>query len=217
MKIIPLELPDLMLVELDFYGDQRGFFLERFNKELFAKIGLPVAFAQLNHSRSSPKVLRGLHYQFNPPQGKLIGVVHGAIWDVAVDIRPDSPTFGKHATVELSDINGKLLFIPSGFAHGFCVLGNESADVLYMVDNTYNPHGEGGILWSDPQLKINWPVSDPIISAKDQKQPSFEVYRTSQTANAFNPKAHGSPYQCCAQYKRGPMVGQKKNSLDQET
>ena len=185
MKTIQLELPGLILVELDFHGDQRGFFLERFNKELFAKTGLPVSFAQLNHSRSSPRVLRGLHYQFNPPQGKLVGIVRGAIWDVAVDIRPDSPTFGKYAAAELSDMNGRLLFIPAGFAHGFCVLGDEPADVLYMVDNVYNPQGEGGILWSDPKLKIDWPVTNPVISAKDQKQPGFEVYRTSQAANAF--------------------------------
>src|ERR1700751_308489 len=121
MKFTPLEIPGLILVELKVHGDSRGFFVERFRDDLFGEAGLPTHFAQDNHSRSAPGVLRGLHYQVDPPQGKLVGCVGGRIWDVAVDIRVDSPTFGKSYGVELSDENGRLLWVPSGFAHGFCV------------------------------------------------------------------------------------------------
>src|SRR5437879_6863337 len=122
MKAIPLEISGLLLVELEVRGDARGFFVERYQQEKFRALGLPTRFVQDNHSRSAPGVLRGLHYQFDPPQGKLVGVTRGRIWDVAVDIRPASPFFGKSAGVELSDRNGRLLWIPPGFAHGFCVL-----------------------------------------------------------------------------------------------
>ena len=139
MNVIHLELKGLALIELDIYGDQRGFFIERFQLTRFRKHGLPTRFVQDNHSRSAPGVLRGLHYQSNPPQGKLVGVTRGRIWDVAVDIRPDSPTYGRSFWVELSDMNGRLLWIPPGFAHGFCVLGDEPVDLLYKVNTTYNP------------------------------------------------------------------------------
>lgn len=177
MKITPLELKGLQLVELDIHGDSRGFFVERFNEAAFAREGLPTRFVQDNHSRSAPGVLRGLHYQRDPDQGKLVGVVRGRIWDVAVDIRAGSPTFGRHVAVELSDLDGRLLWIPPGFAHGFCVLGDEPADVFYKVDAHYSAAGDGGVFWADPELKISWPVRSPIISAKDEKQPSFEAYR----------------------------------------
>ena len=177
MKVTKLEIPGLALIELEVHGDSRGFFVERFNEELFAQNGLPTHFKQDNHSRSAPGVLRGLHYQHTPSQGKLVGVVHGRIWDVAVDIRPNSPTFGKHFGVELSDMNGKLLWMPAGFAHGFCVLGDEPADVFYKVDNLYNPPGEGGITWDDPELSVPWPVKSPMISARDKAQKSFAEYR----------------------------------------
>jgi dTDP-4-dehydrorhamnose 3,5-epimerase len=177
MKFTPLEIPGLVLVELKLFGDERGFFVERFQQERFKEAGMPVSFAQDNHSRSAPGILRGLHYQTNPSQGKLVGVIRGRIWDVAVDIRPDSPFFGKSIGVELSDMNGRLLWLPAGFAHGFCVLGNEPADVLYKVDAPYNPKSEGGILWNDPELNIQWPISNPITSARDQKLASFAEYR----------------------------------------
>lgn len=177
MEITKLELPGLALVQLKLHGDSRGFFIERFREDVFAKAGLPSRFVQDNHSRSAPGVLRGLHYQVSPPQGKLVGVVHGKIWDVAVDIRPNSPTFGKHFGVELSDMNGRLLWIPAGFAHGFCVIGEEPADVLYKVDGLYNAATEGGIAWNDPTLAIQWPVANPTVSARDQKQTSFSDYR----------------------------------------
>ena len=177
MKITQLEIPGLLLVELTVRGDARGFFIERFQDAKFRELGLPTHFVQDNHSRSAPGVLRGVHYQHTPPQGKLVGVVRGKVWDVAVDIRAASPTFGQHVAVELSDMNGRLLWIPPGFAHGFCVLGDEPADVFYKVDALYNPAGEGGVAWNDPQLAIPWPLQNPTISARDQKQVSFAQYR----------------------------------------
>jgi dTDP-4-dehydrorhamnose 3,5-epimerase len=177
MKVVPLELSGLMLVELKVHGDARGFFIERFQQEAFCAAGLPDRFAQDNHSRSAPGVLRGLHYQVKPAQGKLVGVVRGRIWDVAVDVRPGSPSFGRHIAIELTDTNGRLLWIPPGFAHGFCVLGDEPADVIYKVDNLYNPAGEGGILWSDAELAIEWPIANPTISARDQTLSTFAQYK----------------------------------------
>jgi dTDP-4-dehydrorhamnose 3,5-epimerase len=182
MKFTPLEIAGLVLVELKLYGDSRGFFVERFQEDRFREAGLPTHFAQDNHSRSAPGVLRGLHYQHTPPQGKLVGCLRGRIWDVAVDVRADSPTYGQSFGVELSDMNGRLLWMPPGFAHGFCVLGNEPADVLYKVTNPYNPAGEGGIKWDDPELKVAWPLKEmgaaPIISQRDQNGISFAKYKT---------------------------------------
>lgn len=177
MKTTPLAIDGLKLVELVIHGDQRGFFTERFNMTEFETQGLPTRFVQDNHSRSAPGVLRGLHYQFDPPQGKLVGVLRGRIWDVAVDLRPESATYGQHYGVELSDLNGRLLWMPAGFAHGFCVLGEEMADVLYKVDALYRPAGESGISWDDPDLAIPWPVQNPTVSARDQKLSSFAAYR----------------------------------------
>jgi dTDP-4-dehydrorhamnose 3,5-epimerase len=182
MKVTELELPGLKLVELKIFGDARGFFTERFNEARYRELGLPLGFAQDNHSRSAPGVLRGLHYQTDPAQGKLVGVVRGTIWDVAVDVRPGSPTFGRHFGVELSDLNGRMLWIPAGFAHGFCVLGTEPADVLYKVDALYNPSTEGGILWNDPELNLPWPVKQPTISQRDEKLMSFDQYRVNAPA-----------------------------------
>jgi dTDP-4-dehydrorhamnose 3,5-epimerase len=176
MRVTKLDIEGLLLVELDVHRDERGFFVERFNLNRFHEHGLLTAFVQDNHSRSLPGVLRGLHYQYRPAQSKLVGVLRGRIWDVAVDLRPGSPTFGKSTCVELSDCNGRLLLIPTGFAHGFCVLGDEPADVLYKVDAVYNPQGERGILWSDPDLAIAWPIANPVVSARDQCLSSFAEY-----------------------------------------
>ena len=170
-----LSIPGLKVVTVRIYNDDRGFFVERYQMERFSAYGLP-SLVQDNHSRSKPGVIRGLHYQTNPDQGKLVGVIRGRIWDVAVDLRRDSAHFGKWEAIELNDSNGQLLWIPSGFAHGFCVLGNESADVLYKVDSVYNPKGEGGIRFDDPDLKISWPVSSPIVSARDRTMPGFSEY-----------------------------------------
>ena len=177
MNVTPLPLSGLLLVELDVLGDARGFFVERFHAERFREHGLPTQFAQDNHSRSAVGVLRGLHYQHTPPQGKLIGVTRGRIRDVAIDIRPQSPTFGQYFSLEISDLNGRLLWIPAGFAHGFCVVGDEPADLLYKVDAAYNAAGEGGIHWRDPEIAIDWPVENPVVSERDRSLPSFASYR----------------------------------------
>ena len=177
MKVTRLDIEGVVLVELEVKGDARGFFVERFQIERFREHGLPVAFAQDNHSRSGPGVLRGLHFQHAPPQGKLVGVTRGRIFDVAVDIRPGSPTYGQSVGYELSDMNGRLLWIPAGFAHGFCVLGDEPADVLYKADALYGPGGEGGIAWNDPEIGVAWPISDPLVSDRDRTMQSFAAYR----------------------------------------
>ena len=173
MKVSSVELEGLKVVELDVWKDSRGFFLERFHVEKFKAAGLSVDFVQDNHSRSLPGVLRGLHYQLEPAQSKLVGVLRGRIWDVAVDIRSGSKTFGKSFGVELSDENAKLLWIPAGFAHGFCVLGDEPADVFYKVNGLYNAKTESGFRWNDPEVAIQWPIQNPAISARDLELPSF--------------------------------------------
>lgn len=170
-----LSIQGLKVISLKVFNDDRGFFVERYRLDRFSEHGLP-PFVQDNHSRSKPGVIRGLHYQTNPGQGKLVGVIRGRIWDVAVDLRRGSPTFGKWEALELNDTNGNLLWISPGFAHGFCVLGSEDADVFYKVDSLYNAKGEGGIRFDDPGLKINWPVSDPIVSVRDRAMPSLSEF-----------------------------------------
>lgn len=177
MNVTDLPLEGLRLIELVVHGDARGFFIERYRVDDFRAHGLPTEFAQENHSRSAPGVLRGLHYQVDPAQAKLIGVTSGSIWDVVVDIRADSPTFGRSYGVEISDLNGLLLWVPAGFAHGFCVLGDQPADVLYKVDGLYNPQTEGGIRWDDPEFAVEWPIESPTVSARDASLPSFAQYR----------------------------------------
>jgi dTDP-4-dehydrorhamnose 3,5-epimerase len=176
MTVRELPIPGLRLIQLKVHGDARGFFVERFNEEQFRAAGLPVRFVQDNHSRSAPGVIRGLHYQYAPVQGKLVGVTRGRILDVAVDLRSGSPTFGQHFACELSDMNGLVLWIPEGFAHGFCVLGDEPADLNYKVDAPYNPACEGGLRWDDPRLSIPWPVANAVLSARDEKLGSFDDY-----------------------------------------
>ena len=182
MKVTRLDIEGVLLIELVVHGDARGFFVERFQAERFREAGLPSTFVQDNQNRNKPGVLRGLHFQHTPAQGKLVGVTRGRIWDVAVDVRPDSPTFGRMVSAELSDVNGRLLWIPAGFAHGFCVLGDEPADVLYKVDALYNPQGEGGIAWDDPELAVPWPIADPLISDRDRTMQSFTSYRSNPPA-----------------------------------
>ncbi len=177
MEIKTFDIDGPKLIKLKSFEDSRGFFVERFKKSLFEKSNLPVNFIQDNFSRSKPGVLRGLHYQWDRPQGKLVTCLTGAIFDVAVDIRMKSPTFGKHIGVELKGSEPSVFWIPAGFAHGFCVLGNEFADVLYKVDNEYNSKGENGILWSDSDLKIAWPVREPVLSSKDDELMTFQEYQ----------------------------------------
>jgi dTDP-4-dehydrorhamnose 3,5-epimerase len=179
MKITPLDLEGLILIDLDVYGDSRGFFIERFHQSRFSQHGLPTNFVQDNHSRSAPGALRGLHYDSSFKQGKLVGVSRGRIWDVAVDIRPNSSTYTKSFGTEVSDVNGRLMWIPPGFAHGFCVIGEEPADVMYKVDTFYDPANEAGIFWADSDLTISWPVSDPTLSVRDQQLQSFADYHKS--------------------------------------
>ena len=177
MNVSGCNIEGLRIIALDVLGDARGFFVERYNAAKFAAAGLPTDFAQDNHSRSAPGILRGLHYQHTPAQGKLVGATRGRIWDVAVDIRPDSTTYGQHFGIELSGDNGLLLWVPPGFAHGFCVLGDEPADVMYKVSGLYSAAGEGGLMYNDPDLAIKWPILNPTISTRDQGQKSFAEYQ----------------------------------------
>jgi dTDP-4-dehydrorhamnose 3,5-epimerase len=177
MDVVRERIAGVLTIQLRAFTDDRGFFIERFNASAFHAAGVPTSFCQDNHSRSRPGVVRGLHYQTAPAQGKLVGVIRGRIWDVVVDIRPDSPTFGTHFDVELNGENGRLIWIPPGLAHGFCVLGEEPADVLYKVDQPYSKSSEGGIRWNDPELKINWPVEHPLVSDRDRMLPTFAEFR----------------------------------------
>ena len=170
MKATRLAIPDVVLIEPKVFGDARGFFFESFNQQAFNEAtGTNHAFVQDNHSRSTQGVLRGLHYQIQQPQGKLVRVVRGTVFDVAVDIRKSSPTFGQWVGAELSEDNQHQLWVPPGFAHGFVVL-SESADFLYKTTDYYSPEHERCLRWDDPQLAISWPTLDVAIqlSAKDQ-------------------------------------------------
>lgn len=170
MKVISTEIPDVLIVEPQVFGDSRGFFYESYNQRVFAdKTGLEVNFVQDNHSRSAQGVLRGLHYQIQQPQGKLVRVISGEIFDVAVDLRKDSPYFGQWVSCLLSGENRRQFWVPEGFAHGFLVV-SESAEVLYKTTDYYAPQHERSILWDDPDLAIAWPLSGevPTLSAKDK-------------------------------------------------
>ena len=175
MKHTPLAIPDVVLIEPDVFGDERGFFMESFNQARFeAAIGKPVQFVQDNHSRSVKNVLRGLHYQIQQPQGKLVRVVQGEVFDVAVDLRKSSPTFGKWVGELLSAENKRQLWVPEGFAHGFVVL-SDSAEFLYKTTNYYAPAHERCIIWDDADLNIQWPQGiEPQLSAKDAKGLRFK-------------------------------------------
>ena len=168
MNIIRTSIPDILVIEPKVFGDSRGFFFESHNERRFAETtGVEVRFVQDNHSRSAQGVLRGLHYQLEQPQGKLLRVVRGSIYDVAVDVRRSSPTFGKWVGVQLSEENNLQMWVPSGFAHGFLVT-SETADVLYKTTDYYAPAHERCIAWNDPDLSIDWPVGiSPSLSVKD--------------------------------------------------
>jgi len=170
MKLIPTAIPDLLIFEPKVFGDQRGFFLESYNQLTFQSLtGLSLNFFQDNHSRSGKNVLRGLHYQIQQPQGKLVRVVSGSVFDVAVDLRKSSPTFGRWDGVELSGDNHRQLWVPPGFAHGFVVL-SEQADFLYKTTDYYAPEHERCIRWDDPDVGIVWPEGiAPLLSGKDQQ------------------------------------------------
>jgi len=169
-----LEIPDLILIEPKVFKDERGFFMEVYKQSDFKAFGISESFLQDNHSRSLKGVLRGLHYQ-NPPkaQGKLIRVVVGKIFDVAVDIRKGSPYYGKWVGLVLSAQNKRMLYIPPGFAHGFCVL-SRVAEIIYKTTEEYSPQHEAGIIWNDPEIGIEWPIKEPILSEKDKKWPPLK-------------------------------------------
>ncbi|MED4599487.1 dTDP-4-dehydrorhamnose 3,5-epimerase [Paenibacillus validus] len=172
MKLIHTELQGVYIIQPDVYQDQRGFFLESYNKEKFNELGIGVTLLQDNHSFSKESnVIRGLHYQINPcAQAKLIRVITGSIFDVVVDLRKDSSTYGQWISIILDDKNKQQLFIPQGFAHGFCTM-LPNTHVMYKVDNYYSPEHERGIRWDDPDLAIQWPTNSPILSGKDKELP----------------------------------------------
>ena len=168
MRFIPTTIPDVIIVEPKIFADERGFFLESYQKQRFSEAGIPFDFVQDNHSKSQQGVLRGLHYQIQQPQGKLVRVIAGEIFDVAVDIRKNSPTFGKWVGDYLSAENKKLLWVPVGFAHGFLVTSS-TAEVLYKTTDYYAPQWERSIAWNDPFINITWPLNEItlILSPKD--------------------------------------------------
>jgi len=175
MEFIPTEIPEVVLIRPKVFGDQRGYFFESWEERKFAAGGLNVKFVQDNHSHSTRGVLRGLHYQIQQPQGKLVRVAAGRVFDVAVDIRRSSPTFGRWVGVELSEQNHHMLWVPPGFAHGYLTL-SDVADFLYRCTDFYAPSSERAILWNDPDLKVVWPVFpgvEPVVSAKDARARPF--------------------------------------------
>jgi len=173
MKILETELAGVLIIEPRVFSDSRGYFFESFQAERYKENGITKEFVQDNVSHSTKGVLRGLHYQLEHPQGKLVFVLTGAVLDVIVDIRRGSPTFGKSVSIELNETNRRQVYVPPGYAHGFCVI-SETVDFLYKCTDYYSPASERGIAWNDPDLGITWPVSDPILSEKDTRYPRLK-------------------------------------------
>jgi dTDP-4-dehydrorhamnose 3,5-epimerase len=166
-----LEIPDVLVVESETYHDDRGFFRETYRRSAFGEGGLDRTFVQANVSRSGRGVVRGLHYQRDPAAvGKLVGVAQGRIFDVAADVRPGSPTFGQWVGIELADDDGRMLFVPEGFAHGFCALEDDTL-VTYLMTGEYSSAHDAGVRWNDPDLAVDWPIRDPMLSQKDRELP----------------------------------------------
>lgn len=185
-----LAIPDVVLLEHEVFEDERGFFMEVYKRDQFRELGLPEQFLQLNHSRSARRVIRGLHFQWDQPMGKLMRVTEGTAFLVAVDIRPGSPTLGNWVGETISSENKQQLWAPAGFARGFCVL-SDFAQIQYLCTAVYNPTGESGIRWDDPTVGIHWPAGDPILSGKDSgaqslaewlQRPEAEAFRVSKSA-----------------------------------
>ncbi|MDX7686064.1 dTDP-4-dehydrorhamnose 3,5-epimerase [Aeromonas oralensis] len=176
MNVIKTKIADLLIIEPKVFGDERGFFYETYQDARYKAAGITADFVQDNRSRSTQNVLRGLHFQKTKPQGKLVTVTQGRVFDVAVDLRPDSPTFGQHESVLLTGENKVQFYIPPGFAHGFCVL-SETADFQYKCTDYYDPTDESGLLWNDPALGIAWPLTAPLLSPKDSVQPTLAQIR----------------------------------------
>jgi dTDP-4-dehydrorhamnose 3,5-epimerase len=173
LNVIETSLPGVLVLEPKVFADERGFFMETYHAGRFREIGIDAIFVQDNHSRSARGVLRGLHYQEPNPQGKLVRCTKGALFDVAVDIRVGSPQFGKWAGVELTEDNKRMMWVPAGFAHGFCALSDIS-DLAYKVTAPYDAKSDRVILWSDPDLRIAWPIGDPLLSPKDAAAPRLK-------------------------------------------
>lgn len=171
-KRLETRLEGLSLIEPEVFGDERGFFVETFSQDAWRELGVEVDFVQHNHSRSSAGTLRGLHFQTSPGQAKLLRCPRGKIFDVAVDLRRNSPTYGEWEGYVLDDEAHRQLFVPVGFAHGFCVL-SEVADVTYLVSSYYDPETEAGIRWNDPEVGVEWPVSEPLLSRRDIEAPAL--------------------------------------------
>ena len=172
MNVLPTRLSGLVLVEPKVFADPRGFFLESFRADAYAEAGISADWVQDNHSRSTLHTLRGLHLQREPGQPKLVRVVRGSVFDVAVDLRSSSPTFGQWEGFELDDVHHRQLFIPIGFAHGFCAL-SDTVDLVYKVGSYYDPATEMGVAWNDPDISIDWPVTEPLVSDRDQQNPTL--------------------------------------------
>jgi len=172
MKASKCHLEGILLIEPNIYADDRGFFLESFEQERYRELGIVEEFVQDNHSRSSKNVLRGMHFTRNRPQAQIITVMRGKIFDVAVDIRKNSPTFGQWFGIELSDQGPRQIYMTHGFAHGFCVL-SDHADLHYKVSQLYDPNDEGGLIWNDSDVKIDWPIKEPIVSERDARHPTI--------------------------------------------
>jgi len=173
MKVIETDLPGVLIIEPRVFGDARGFFLETFHQQRYEATGIPgdgLAFVQDNHSRSAKGVLRGLHFQLDQPQGKLLSAGTGSVFDVAADVNPDSATYGQWVGVELSEHNHRQLWIPPGYAHGFCVL-SDIADFQYKCTAVYDAGSDAGVAWNDPVLDIRWPIDQPLLSDKDKRLP----------------------------------------------
>lgn len=178
------EIRDLLIVTHEVFEDERGFFMEVFREDIFKKTGLPSSFVQLNHSRSAKGVLRGLHFQWDPPMGKMMRVTYGAAFLVAVDIRKGSPTLGKWLGMEVSAANKKQIWAPAGFARGFYVL-SDFAEIQYLCTGTYNNENESGILWNDPEVGIDWPVDSVSLSQKDQKAQTLSQWLQTKESEQF--------------------------------
>lgn len=176
MKVIETNLEGVLVIEPDVFGDKRGFFKECFHSERYAEIGIAHDFVQDNLSRSRKGTIRGLHLQRSHPQGKLVWCSDGAVFDVVVDVDPTSSSFGEHWSIELSSENHRQLWIPPGYAHGFCVI-SETADLFYKCSDFYYPDDEGGLLWNDPEVRIEWPIANASLSDKDQKLPTLNAIR----------------------------------------
>lgn len=172
LAVAATDFQGLVVIESRVFEDARGFFMETFHTHRFTAAGLPTSFVQDNHSLSRKGVIRGLHYQIERPQGKLVRAIRGSVYDVAVDLRRNSRTFGRWFAIELSDTNRKQIYIPPGFAHGFCALSDE-AEVIYKCTDVYHPAGERTIVWNDPQLAIPWPAAEPFLAEKDKRGMRF--------------------------------------------